>query len=172
MKNRMNREFWTALGRAVLNLDSHESTLPFPPEMQQILGSPPVLPGRFISLRGEGLPDKRGRHIYQVTWNLLREEGFSRPFRHSSSDGVEVLMPFRRNQVVVSPQGFQPRIPEELRALALVGKNAFLRSAGFHMVVSAAVYSPEAWGLMEKGHCSLCTCDKLTELLTALDFSF
>lgn len=171
MKHRVNRAFWSALG-AIL---TEKPPLPLPdglsPGMTAMLESPPALPADCLVLPGENLPGRRGRYIYALTWKQLRELGFSRPFRTTLPGGVEILLPFRRNGLAVVPQGFQARVPGELRALALVGKSAALRASGIHLAVCSALYEPGVWSILEGGRCSVCTPDRLVQLVRTLDFS-
>jgi hypothetical protein len=139
--------------------------------MYNALASPPVLPAHCISLRGENLPGKKGRHIYTHSWNILREIGFSRPFRCEVFESISLFLPFVKGSIAVLPQGFQSRIPLELRARALVGKSAALRAKGIHLIVAAAAYEETTWNTLQLGNCSVCTSDKLKQLIQTLDFS-
>ncbi len=171
MKHRVNRAFWSALGGILV----HKPPLPVPgglsPGMAGMLHSPPKLPENSLTLRGEDLPGRRGRYIYTITWDILREMGFSRPYRSVLPSGVELLLPFHRNRIAVVPQGFQARVPGELRALALVGKSAALRAGGVHLVVCSALYHPGVWNILQEGRCSVSTPDLLAQLVRTLDFS-
>jgi len=171
VKNRCNRIFWTALGMTLLGEKLQEDVEGLPEGMQDVLKSPPVLPEENLTMYGTDLQDRKGRYIYTATWKILRDIGFKRPFRYPVNEDIEVLVPFVSNSIAVSPQGFQNRVPSELRAYALVGKSAVLRSSEVHYVVCAARYDPDAWNILKKGKCSVCTPDRLTELLSALDFS-
>jgi len=135
------------------------------------LGCPPQLPSQSFSLQGENLPGRKGRHIYTYTWNILRETGFSRPLRCEVFPGISIFLPFVKESTAVLPQGFQNRIPLELRARALVGKSAALRSRGIHLVIAAAVFDEATWNTLQRGNCSICTPDKLKQLIQTLDFS-
>jgi hypothetical protein len=167
----MNRLFWTEMGRAVLGEETVFDTGGLTPFMVKALESPPPLPADHSVLRGEDATGRRGRYIYNTTWDILRTAGFSRPLRLSVLGGVELLVPFVRLPVAIIPQGFQTRVPPELRALSLVGKSAALRVHGLHLAVCAAMYVPEAWDILQKGNCSVCTPDFLRQLVRTLDFS-
>ncbi len=169
MKNRNNRLFWTALGSRLLGEDESFEISGLPVEMQEAFRVPLRIPSEGIVLRGEDLEGKRGRHIYMYAWKILRELGFSRPFRCEVLPGVELFMPFAKGSIAVLPQGFQKRIPLRLRTLALVGKNAALRASGIHLVIVAAIHDETAWDILRRGGCSVCTPDNLRELLLALD---
>ena len=105
------------------------------------------------------------------TWKILREIGFSRPFRTEVFPEIELFMPFIKNNLAVTPQGFRKRVPLDLRALALVGKNAALKAKGINLVVVAATYEKTTWDILEQGRCSVCTPDKLKQLVLTLDLS-
>jgi hypothetical protein len=137
--------------------------------MLDALSKPPELPGKSATMKGQDLQGKRGRHIYTHTWNILRDMGFSRPLRCEVFPGITLFIPFVNGGIAVLPQGFQNRIPPVLRAYALVGKSAAVRSRGYHLVVSAAVYHETAWSILSRGICSVCTVDNLKQLISALD---
>lgn len=171
MKNKWNKIFWTAMGKTILGEKPSDEVGGLPENMLVALSNPPPLPDQSLAMFGEDLQNRKGRYIYSTTWHILRGEGFKRPFRYSFENSIEVLVPFVCNNIAVSPQGFQKRVPPELRAFALAGKSAVLRASGVHYVVCAARYNPEAWNILKAGKCSVCTPDRLTELLSALDFS-
>lgn len=171
MKSRKNRLFWSALGARLLGEIDDYNTEELPEEMLEALAFPVKMQNKGSEMRGTGLESKRGRHIYMYTWKLLRDLGFSRPFRCQVLSGIELFMPFYKAGVVVLPQGFQKRIPLKLRAHALVGKNAALHAVGIHLVIVAAVYEKATWDILKKGGCVVCTPDKLSQLLQALDLS-
>ncbi len=171
MKHRNNRVFWSAIGAVLTGEKLPEGTQTLPAELLRALEKTPVLPDTSITYQGEDLPGKRGRYIYTISWNTLREMGFQRPLRIRVQNGLELLAPFFKNSVAVIPQGFQNRVPGNLRALALVGKSAAFRQSGYHLIVCSAVYIPEVWELLQRGKCSVCTPDKLVQLVNTLDFS-
>lgn len=171
MKNRNNRLFWTAVGSLITGETAPEGIESLPDEMRRALHNLPPVPETGITLTGANLEGKRGRYIYSLAWKILREEGFQRPFRARVLDGIELFVPFCRNPVAVIPQGFQARVPVNLRALALVAKSAALRQCGIHLVVCCAVCIPEAMGVLQRGRCSVCTPDRLAQLVNTLDFS-
>jgi hypothetical protein len=169
VKNRENRLFWTVVGLQLLEEPVGCNTSELPSEMLEALKIPIKIPEKSISMRGLNLEGKKGRHIYMHTWNTLRDMGFSRPLRREVLPGVEVLIPFVKGDIAVVPQGFQNRIPLKLRAFALVGKSAVLRAAGYHLVVAAALYKETAWSILSRGECTVCTLDKLGQIITTLD---
>ncbi len=171
MKSRKNRLFWSALGSRLLNENNDYNTEELSEEMLEALVSPMKIPGKSSVLCGTGLEGKRGRHIYMHTWKILRDLGFSRPFRCEVLPGIELFIPFFKGSVVVLPQGFQKRIPLKLRAHALVGKNAALRASGRQLIIVAAVYEKATWDILEQGGCTVCNPDKLRQLLQTLDLS-
>ena len=171
MKHRNNRIFWSAAGSLLIGSEVPQGTETLHGELLSALEYLPPLPGISYAIQGEDLPGKRGRYIYTISWKTLRELGFQRPLRISIRNGPELLAPFFRKSVAVIPQGFQHRVPGNLRALALVGKSAAFRQAGYHLVVCSAVYIPEVWNLLKRGNCSVCTPDKLVQLVNTLDFS-
>jgi len=169
LKNRGNRLFWTVLGSTLLEEPIGSDISELPAVMQDALNNPPLLPSESVTVQGDDLQGKRGRHIYTHTWNTLREMGFSRPLRCEVFPGIDLFVPFVKGRVAVLPQGFQKRIPHVLRAYALVGKSSAMRSKGYHLVVSAALYHERSWGILSRGRCSVCTVDNLSQLITALD---
>jgi len=169
LKNRNNRLFWTELGFRLLGESSGSDVSQLPPAMLDALNNLPEMPGDSATMRGLDLQGKRGRHIYTHTWNILRDMGFSRPLRCEVFPGVSLFIPFVKGSIAVLPQGFQSRIPPVLRAHALVGKSAAVRSRGYHLVVSAAVYHETGWSIISQGRCSVCTVDNLQQFITALD---
>lgn len=171
MKNRNNRLFWTALGSGLLGEHDSFDINELPPEMQEALLAPIPIPEESNVLRGQDLEGKRGRHIYMYAWKILRDLGFSRPFRCEVLPGIKLFLPFAKGSVAVLPQGFQKRIPLKLRAQALVGKNAALRAFGIHLIIVAAIHDKTTWDILEQGGCSICTTDKLRQLAQALDLS-
>lgn len=171
MKHRINRIFWSAAGSLLTGSGTSEGSEALPPELCRSLECLPPLPEISYAMQGEDLPGKRGRYIYTISWKTLRDMGFQRPLRISIRNGPELLAPFWKNSVAVIPQGFQNRVPGNLRALALVGKSAAFRQAGYHLIVCSAVYIPEVWNLLQQGKCSVCTPDKLVQLVNTLDFS-
>lgn len=171
MKNRNNRLFWTALGFRLLGEHQCFNIAELPTEMKAALVAPVLLPVESTVMRGEDLEGKRGRHVYMYTWKILREMGFSRPLRCEVFQGVELFIPFAKNHIAVLPQGFQKRIPLRLRAHALVGKNAALRASGFHLLIVAAIFDETTWKILQRGGCSVCTPDKIRELVQTLDLS-
>lgn len=170
MKHRNNRLFWTALGSSLVGGAPPAGIESLPPTMRDALNSPPPLPGDSYATHGEDQPGKKGRYIYTTCWNTLRDLGFRRPLRVCVLGGIELLIPFVRNSEAVVPQGFQSRVPLDLRALALVGKSAALRASGYHLIVCSALYIPEVWEILERGRCSVCTPDHLVQLVNTLDF--
>ncbi len=171
MKSRKNRLFWSALGSRLLNENNDYNTEALSEEMLEALASPIKIPDESRVLRGTDLEGKKGRHIYMHTWKILRDLGFSRPFRCEVLPGIELFIPFFKGSVVVLPQGFQKRIPLKLRAHALVGKNAALRASGRQLIIVAAVYEKATWDILEQGGCTVCNPDKLRQLLQTLDLS-
>lgn len=171
MKHRDNRSFWTAAGAILTGETLPQMPHDLPDRLRLALEDLPPLPGDSYALRGEDLQGKRGRYIYTISWKILGEMGFQRPLRIRAAGGIELLAPFWKNTVAVMPQGFQGRVPEKLRALALVGKSAAFRQAGFHLVVCSAVHAELAWSILQLGKCSVCTPDKLAQLVNTLDFS-
>ncbi|MCK5841594.1 MAG: hypothetical protein KAH31_05480 [Candidatus Sabulitectum sp.] len=171
MKSQKNKLFWSALGCSLLHEKNDYNTEELPEEMLEALASPIKIPGENIVLRGTDLEGKRGRYIYMHTWKILRDLGFSRPFRCEVLPGVELFIPFFKGSVVVLPQGFQKRIPLKLRAHALVGKNAALRAGGRQLIIVAAVYEKATWDILDLGGCTVCNPDKLSQLLQTLDLS-
>ncbi len=171
MKSQKNRLFWTALGSRLLGEQEDFDTSELPAEMQKALDSLIQIPISSLILCGEGLEGKRNRHIYMYSWKILRNMSFSRPFRCEVFPSVQLFVPFYRDKIVVLPQGLTRRIPLKLRAHALVGKNAALRTIGYHLVIVAAVYEKATWDILEKGGCLVCTPDKLEQLIEALDLS-
>lgn len=139
--------------------------------MQEPFRNPVKIPEGSSVFRGLDLEGKRGRHIYTQAWKILRNLGFSRPFRCEVFPDIELFLPFVKDSVAVLPQGFQKRIPLRLRALALVGKNAALRSMGIHLIIVAAIYDEATWDILQQGGCSICTTDKLLDTFQALDLS-
>lgn len=171
MKSRKNRLFWTALGCRLLGEKDCFDTSCLPEEMRIALESPVKMPEQSHVFRGTDLEGKRGRHIYMYAWKILRDLGFSRPFRCEVFQGIELFLPFVKGRVAVLPQGFQKRIPLRLRAHALVGKNAALQALSIRLVIVAAIYEEATWRILENGGCSVCTPDKLLDTLQALDLS-
>ncbi len=171
MKNRNNRLFWTALGFRLLGEQDSSDVPELPVEMKKALIALPPLPGKSTVMRGEDLEGKRGRHIYMYAWKILRDMGFSRPLRCEVFPGIELFIPFAKGRIAVLPQGFQKRIPLRLRAYALVGKNAALKAGGFHLIIVAAVFDKPTWDILQQGGCSVCTPDKLRQLVQTLDLS-
>ena len=169
MKSRNNRLFWTELGARLLGESPTSDVSQLPSDMMEALNILPDLPWESATMRGQDLQGKRGRHIYTHTWNILRDMGFSRPLRCEVFPGINLFIPFVKGSIAVLPQGFQNRIPPVLRAHALVGKSAAVRSRGYHLVVSAAVYNEKGWSILSRGRCSVCTVDNLKQLITALD---
>ncbi|MEA3265809.1 MAG: hypothetical protein U9P42_02540 [Candidatus Fermentibacteria bacterium] len=171
MKSQKNRLFWSALGCSLLHEKNDYNTEELPEEMLGALASPIKLPDKSRIVRGTDLEGKRGRYIYMHTWKILRDLGFSRPFRCEVLAGIELFVPFFKDRVVVLPQGFQKRIPLKLRAHALVGKNAALCAGGMQLIIVAAVYEKATWDILEHGGCTVCHPDKLSQLLQTLDLS-
>lgn len=171
MKHRNNRIFWSAIGSVLLGSELPDGTETLPDELITALKDPPALPEDSISLRGEDLPGNRGRYIYTVSWKALRDAGYQRPLRIRTRGMPELLAPFWKNSVAVIPQGFRNRVPCRLRALALVGKSAAFREEGYHLVVCSSLFDAQVWDLLQRGSCSVCTPDKLIQLVNRLDFS-
>ncbi len=171
MKSQNNRLFWTALGARLLGEQESFETSGLPEEMQKALECSLQIPTSECILRGDDLEGKRSRHIYMLSWKILRNISFSRPLRCEVFPSVQLFLPFYRGKIAVLPQGFTQRVPLKLRAYALVGKNAALRAIGYHLVIVAAVYQKDAWCILEKGGCLVCTPDKLEQLIQALDLS-
>lgn len=169
MKSQNNRLFWTALGARLLAARESFDTSGLPEEMQKALECCLQIPKSDFVLRGDDLEGKRSRHIYMLSWKILRNISFSRPLRCEVFPSVQLFLPFHRGRIAVLPQGFTKRIPLKLRAYALVGKSAALRAIGYQLVIVAAVYEPDAWSILEKGGCLVCTPDKLEQLIEALD---
>ena len=166
MKNRNNRLFWTALGSRLLGDRESYDIAELPAEMKEALIATLQLPGESMIACGKDLEGKRGRHIYMYTWKILRDMGFSRPLRCEVFPGIELFLPFVKGSIAVLPQGFQKRIPLRLRAYALVGKNAALSANGFHFIIVAAIFDKTTWGIVQQGGCSVCTQDKLKQLVS------
>ena len=171
MKSRKNRLFWTALGCRLLCEEDCFDTSELPEEMRIALESPVEMPEESHAFRGTDLEGRRGRHIYMYTWKILRDLGFSRPFRCEVFPRIELFLPFVRGRVAVLPQGFQKRIPLRLRAHALVGKTAALKALSIQLVIVAAIYEEATWRILKNGGCSVCTPDRLLDTLQALDLS-
>lgn len=171
MKHRNNRLFWSAAGARLLGYAEPTGITALPEPMLEALESLPPLPGMCHSISGPGLSGRKGRHVYQETWNILRDLGFQRPLRLTVFQGIDLLVPFFRGRMAVSPQGFRDRVPLELRSLALVGKSAVLRSHGVHLVVCSADHVPQVWETLNRGKCSVCTPETLPQMVNTLDFS-
>lgn len=171
MKSRKNKLFWTALGSRLLGEEDCYDTSKLPAEMKVALELSVKMPEESHLFHGADLEGRRGRHIYMYAWKILRDLGFSRPFRCEVFPGIELFLPFVKGSVAVLPQGFQKRIPLRLRAHALVGKNAALQALNIHLVIVAAIYEEATWRILKNGGCSVCTPDKLLDTLQALDLS-
>ena len=168
MKSRNNRLFWSALGAYVLDEGVTDEIESLPVEMQNVFNLKLSVANTGKLFIGENLTGRKGRHIYMYSWKILRENCFSRSFKKIVFPGVELFIPFFRERVVVTPQGFRDRVPSELRARALVGKSVVLQSFGYTLVVVTASYEKEVWGLLKTGGCYVTTPDKLAELLSDL----
>ena len=168
MKSKNNRLFWTALGSQVLGEELTDDMSVLPLEMQNVfkLHLPVQTTGKLF--KGQNLVERKGRHIYMHTWKILRENCFSRSFRSVIFPGVELFVPFVREKVVAIPQGFRDRVPNGLRARALIGKSVALQSIGYTLVVVTASYDQNVWELLKAGGCFVATPDKLNELFSDL----
>lgn len=168
MKSRNNRLFWTALGSQVLGEKIIEDLAVLPSEMQNVFNLELSVQTAGKLYRGADLTGRKGRNIYLHTWKNLRENCFSRSFKNTIFPGVELFLPFVREKVVATPQGFRDRVPNNLRARALIGKSAALQSIGYTLVVVTAYYDEKVWELLKTGGCFVATPDKLTELFSDL----
>ncbi len=119
--------------------------------------------GRILT--GERLSPRESRWIYRLTWNELRNKGFSRPLRITPWPGVTMLLPFYRGYLAVTPQSFSERIPSRSRALAMVGRTRAALESGYRLVVVMAGWTDEVLDIMERGAVTACSPDRLNELL-------
>lgn len=160
LRNRWYRLFWTELGRG---LTGGKCSVPegLPCHMADVLRSPLAEPSEGKVLVDRMISQREGRFIYGRTWDILREMGFSRPLRLAPWPGTTLLLPFHRGSTAVLPQSFSDRVPEEDRALSLVGRSAAASVAGYRLVVVMARWTPEVLAILDRGGVSACSLDNL-----------
>jgi hypothetical protein len=167
VKNRWQRFLWTELGRRLVHRDSPVPPPPagMPSSLLSALetGLPHPGAGKASGSTGSMLPDRSNRHIYSLTWEVLRREGFSRPLHLQPWPGVDLLLPFHRRSTCVLPQSFSPRIPAPERALSIVGRSAACTSCEYLLVAVLGRWTDEVLRILGDGGVRFCSLDRLKE---------
>ena len=110
------------------------------------------------------LSPRKARNIYGYTWSVLREHGFSRSLRLTPWPGITMLVPFYRDDIVISPQSFSSRVPPEKRAMSLVGRSAAALKMGCSLWVVPAVWNDDILSIFSTGGVKACSLDNLDDL--------
>jgi hypothetical protein len=156
--------FWTELGRRIME-DGRELPSHLPKPMVRALEDQTPDPGQGLILKGGRLSSREARFIYGRVWDELRCRGFSRPLRLYPWPGISLLIPFFRGSEGVVPQSFSKRVPSRERALALVGRAAAARRAGFDLLVVMATWNDDVLNVLENGGVRACSMDRLSEMV-------
>jgi hypothetical protein len=152
-------EFWTGLGSWLAGCPALD--------LEVILPDPvPVLPPHAPAVLGSPDPGPRARHLESRTWSILSSRGFSRTLHLEPWPGIELFMPFRRDGLAVTPQGFTVRIPARKRALALVGRSAACWLCGWRLVAVVSKWDEEVLDILERGGVYVVSLDRLEEWLS------
>ncbi len=173
MKNRWYRYFWTEIGRQAADPGSPPAEPPtgLPVALSSVLLhlNPPSSVGKRPELlTGSMLTERKNRHIYSLTWEVLRTAGFRRPLRLEPWPGVALLVPFVRENVCVLPQSFGSRIPSQERALSVVGRSIACLQEGYTMVSVLGRWDDRILDVLSAGEVVCCSLDRLEEMLCSL----
>jgi hypothetical protein len=173
MKNRWYRYFWTELGRRAA--DNGSPPVQPPPGLPAALSSAlshlhpePRVGSRPEFFTGAMLGERKNRHVYSLTWEILRPLCFRRPLRLEPWPDVDLLVPFVREGVCVIPQSFASRIPARERALSLVGRSIACRQEGYEMVSVLGRWDDRILDVLAEGRVFCCALDRLEETLCSL----
>ncbi|MBN2586831.1 MAG: hypothetical protein JXA64_01610 [Candidatus Fermentibacteraceae bacterium] len=164
MRNSRYLFFWTELGRRITG-DGRELPPYLPKPMVRALEEQAPDPGRGLILTDGQLSPREARFIYGRVWDELRCRGFSRPLRLYPWPGISLLIPFFRGSEGVIPQSFSRRVPSRERALAMVGRAAAARRAGFDLLVVMATWDDDVLNVLENGRVRACSMDRLIEMV-------
>ncbi|MGM0627433.1 MAG: hypothetical protein ACQETZ_04660 [Candidatus Fermentibacterota bacterium] len=169
MRNRGVLEGWTALGASALGVE-YAPARPMPAAFEAAIGQGWGLPPAFEPLAGEGVPPRRARYVYRLTWAVLRDRGgYRRPLRLDPDAGLSMLVPFGGRGLGVLPQRPPKRVPGRLRGMALVGRSLAAYRCGVRLLVVTGVRSPELEEVITRGRVAWCTLDRLEEALCSAE---
>ncbi len=163
MRNRWYHFFWTELGRRITGT---ETVLPehLPDEMAEVLRAEPPEAGECLLRLDSKLSPRKSRNIYGYTWEVLREQGFSRSLRLVPWPGVTMLIPFHRGNIGVIPQSFSRRIPPEKRAMSLVGRSTAALKMGYNLWVIPADWDDGILSVFSGGGIKASSLDNLADV--------